>query len=519
MAKPKITLLRSGNRIVVDPTTDRVRGLLVPYLTYTETRHYYGMEKRERLARGLPDVEAVDWEVYGDDHRGRLHTSAGFVDAIRSILLKAGYPSVEQRWATSSEAARQARRLDTAYKPDWARIEALGGDGFEFRYRQREGLGLFAEYECGRIDCPPAWGKGTLIRLACTLFPRAKIAVVTRSRDVLTQRLYPELAAHLPSVGLITGGKRIKGRRVTCYTSASLHHVDGDEDFVFVDECHQAASDECAYHLGSRFGHARFWGFSATHDMRADGKDKRVEAIFGPVRMCITPKEAATAGVVLPVTVFWMPVHSDDNPVAGVSDPIERKRRGIWTHDLRNKLIARAANTFADDVQTLITVETIEHALHLKKLLPDYTLVYSDRNLDDKTIARLTKKGLIDDSFRPMTPDRRDRITRRFERGKLKKAIATTVWNIGVDFRKLQILIRGDGGSSPTNDRQIPGRPMRVADGKVAAVVVDFDDHWDSGFRNRSARRRTNYLKAEWKQFSVAQKSVLASLLPVGAVL
>jgi hypothetical protein len=42
-----------------------------------------------------------------------------------------------------------------------------------------------------------------------------------------------------------------------------------------------------------------------------------------------------------------------------------KERYGIWRFDKRNQAIADAANLFDEDEQVLITVKTIDHALHL----------------------------------------------------------------------------------------------------------------------------------------------------------
>ncbi len=321
--------------------------------------------------------------------------------------------------------------------------------------------------------------------------------MVTKNVAVLHQRLYPELALNLPSVGLVGGGKKILGRRVMCYTADSLHHAAGDEDIVFVDEGHQACADVYAERM-AKFEHARVFMFSATWDMRLDNKDMRAEAMAGPVRMTVTVQEAEAEKIVAPVRVHLSDVIMDINPCGDIKDQVEKKRYAYWANDYRNRLIRRDARRYGDDVQVLITVDTVEHALHLKQLLPEFEIVYSGMAVKPRQLREFRDAGLLPDGWKIMTNERKAKLTRRFEKGRLRKVIVTTVWNVGVNFKRLAVLIRGDGGGSPTNDTQIPGRTMRLDDGKEYAIVHDYLDQFDTGCKKRAGRRVLNYDGNGW---------------------
>ena len=85
-----------------------------------------------------------------------------------------------------------------------------------------------------------------------------------------------------------------------------------------------------------------------------------------------------------------------------------------------------------------------------------------------------------------------------FEKGILKRVIATDVWGTGVDFPLLQVLIRADGRASEILDTQLPGRATRVSDGKEYGLLVDCMDEWNDTFLRRSNSRKRNYLKKGW---------------------
>ena len=478
--RQKITLIKSGNRIVVEPTTRPVADILWEQLTYTAQIWDHARNK----------MRQEDLACFVLDHKQRISTSFGFTSRLTRTLKKAGY-AVVMRDITSKPKPR-------TFEANWDRV--LGPDsGFDPRFGQAECLVKLASHPCGRIDCPPGYGKSRLIGEVCRLFPRAKIHVVSRRVAVLRDRIWPELAGMLPSVGIVGGGRKEKDRRVMCYTVGSLAHSDGDADILIGDECHELAADKSA-ELLARYDRSRNFGFSASHDKRLDGKDPRVEAIFGPIICKVSYEQAEGHGMVVPITVRWREVSMDTNPCGGEGNRTVKNRHGIWRNDYRNSLIAEDARLYDDDVQTLITVETIDHAVHLKKLLPEFEIVHAAGGMSADDRRKYVRWGLITNSEPYMTDDRRTNLTKRFERGKLKKAICNTVWNVGVDFTHLGVLIRADAGGSPVNDIQIPGRVSRIGPEKVRGIIHDYMDLFDRGFHCKSTSRRGSYTAQKWEQ-------------------
>jgi superfamily II DNA or RNA helicase len=130
--------------------------------------------------------------------------------------------------------------------------------------------------------------------------------------------------------------------------------------------------------------------------------------------------------------------------------------------------------------------------------------------------AKYAKMGLIAEDEPLTSLKRRIWLTKQFEQGKLKKVIATTVWNVGVSFNHLEVLIRADGGGSPINDVQIPGRVSRLNDKKEYGIVHDYIDQFNSSFQNRAKSRKRTYEKHGWTQV-MPQESALDSVLAKGA--
>jgi hypothetical protein len=169
--------------------------------------------------------------------------------------------------------------------------------------------------------------------------------------------------------------------------------------------------------------------------MRLDDKDLRVEAIFGPIIFKVPYKEAEEHGMVVPLEVRWSNVIMDMDPCEGESD-YDRERMGVWQNGYRNDLIAKDAKRYDDDTQVLITCKTIEHAMFLRQRLPDFQLVYRPGGIKAEDVDWYRKHELMGDDEDVMNDDDFEKATVLFEKGKLKKAICTTVWNVGVDFQR-----------------------------------------------------------------------------------
>lgn len=495
-------ILKSGNRIVLDPTPQSLAGRLEESLTFRTVKFLYGDNRHRRFAdedNPGPDVEQRTFNCYTYDHKQRLATSLGFYDRI-SRLLEANGHEVELVDLSQPPAGAKSDR----FTPLWKRLYTPGGrlhlrdksqEEFLVKFMSQLDAGL-----PGRFDCAPGFGKSTLIGFIGVLLPHAKIHVLSKRIPVLRERILPELRQMLPDVGMYGGGLRNLGHRVQLFSFDSLRHSDGKADILIVDESQDAAATKAAGMI-ARYADSVNFGFSATHDMRLDGSSMREEAMFGPVVFRVGYQQAADAGLVVPLEVRWRLVSLVHNPCAGVTDPVERKRLGIWRNLTRNELVAADARLHPDE-QVLITCETLEHALALRQLLPEFTVVHSATEIPHNRRKYFAREGLWPEDAEPMTPDRLKNLTRMFERGKLRKAIVTTIWNVGVSMNHLEVVCRADASGSPIMNNQIPGRASRTneAIGKTVGVVHDYDDGFDPGFHGKSAKRFAIYEANGWKQ-------------------
>jgi superfamily II DNA or RNA helicase len=482
----KVTFLKAGHRMAITPVDTELYSYIEPALSYTEKRMLYGEERR------LADshIELIDWACYAYDNQGRLCCPFGFYHKLRELL------KIHKHKVVIKDLRPEKNKK--VFNPDWDRVFRFA----ELRYGQDKFILKAAAHQCGRFSCPPGYGKSFLIALMAQAFPKAKIDVTTTSAGV-ARNLYSELLGMMPNVGLIGGGKHNKGKRVQVYCSASLHHSDYDADFMFADEVHELAADRYAESL-ARYQQTRMFGFSATHDMRLDNKDMRLEGVFGPIVYHLENKKCVEEGLIVPISILWRPVVMDSSPCEGMTDT-ERMKYGIWRNKYRNSLIAKdAAYFYKKGLQVLIAVRTVEHLVHLKKEFKELginlPLVYAETGMEERDRKRYLSWGLIDDDEPYMTTKRRKQQEVDFKSGEMKIAACNSVWDTGMNFPQLQALVRGDALGSAILDTQLPGRTSRLDDDKYAGVVIDYMDQFDPHFAAKAKARESNYKRNDWEQ-------------------
>lgn len=481
-----VNIFKDGNLIRLPVVDDRMRKLVSRTLTYSRKSMLYG-GKRDTMG-GQPFIVSTDVECFFEkamaDTR-QIVTNAGYTSRLTKELTAAGYKVSYQDLRPSKN-----KRLSA---PCWSNI-----DGFELRAGQREALESYVNNERGQIWWATGIGKSYLVPLMCRLYPKANIVVTTKFLPTLND-LYRNIAMYLPSVGINCSTKKKMDKRVMCVSAGSLHKVDFDKtDILIADEHHELATDKM-FESFAKFRFSRMYGLSANFTDRSDNADFELEGVFGPLIASMSYEEGVRQGLIVPIRVLWQDVHLDHNPADGVTHDVARKRAAIWRNDDRNEIIANNAKEYPDD-QVLITVKTFDHACHLKKLLPDYTLVYAPGDRKEDDIERYIKWKLLQRDEPSMTADRLEMLKRNFETGRLRKAIATTVWNRGVNFRNLQVLIRADASASAIDDTQIPGRLSRLGDGmdKPAGLLIDYLDQFDDGLMRKSKSRQKNYKSKGW---------------------
>lgn len=269
---------------------------------------------------------------------------------------------------------------------------------------------------------------------------------------------------------------------------------------LLVHNCHEWATDDYIFRIVRYYPLARRYGFTANQpEDRTDGMGFELEGVLGPPLIDIDYQSAVEKDCVVDVRVRWLDMTMAENPIEDVKNDVARARHGIWRNSFRNQRIADVARQYSKQ-QVLIVVDTVEHACYLKKHLPEFELCYSEVGLDAERRERYVAQKLIPADMPLMTSVRRQQLKKDFETGKLRKVIATSIWNRGVNFRKLSVLIRADAKATAISDVQISGRLSRLSDDKPYGLLIDCRDQFDHGYQKKALTRRRNYAKMGWKQ-------------------
>lgn len=492
---PVVAIRRSGNLLDLamcdgQPLVKPLQDLLIPQLTYTFKQYRVGAARFDPLTghKG-PAVTFSERRLFRYDDAGRLVCGSGFLDRVSRLINGAGYRLNLELCDPPDKAINRS-----VFEADWDSVLK----SFQFRPKQIECLEHIAGNLCGIIDAPTGFGKGIVAAMICRLYPKATIHIVEPGRD-LVEKTVQLLLKYTPSVGQVGCGKR-DWKRVTVISADSLRLSDGNADLLLGDEVHTLAAPSYAEPL-ARYRHSRNFGLSASPTGRLDGADAKLESLFGPVIFKLSYQEAKDFGLVVPIRVEWLDYQPTYNPCDSRKTDISRKRWGVWRNRERNLAFAVKARTYSADTQVLIIVETIEHALYLREHLPEFELCYGESGIDPDTETQYRSQGLLGPSEELMTSQKREVLRKAFEKGTIKKVIATGIWSTGVDFCQLQVLMRADGLASPIQDVQVPGRVCRThGDQKDVGILIDCLDAFDEGFRRRAVRRRKSYSDSGWEQ-------------------
>jgi hypothetical protein len=320
--------------------------------TKIEHRHGYVPEGEERVLKERKELFMVS-----DENPSMGCFPAGLLPRVLTWLQNRGHT---WKIADHRDLAR------TRPQPDFTRVDKL-------REGQGEAIVQIATADMGIIKAATAFGKSFIIRQVCKMYPNTRF-LVTSPRVSVVSMLYQRIKEDLgeDQVGQVGGGKVQTGRRVTIATTKSMQKVNPQEiDILFFDEVHNVGDNEVSRTL-AYFDSCRMFGFTAS-PVRGDKSEMCMEALFGKFLVEFEYEDAVAMGNVVPLDVGMVTVGGH---VREYQNTTNNKRHSYWRNERRNKVVAKAARRFDDTEQTLIMVETLEHAMNIYRHLPDYTVVH-----------------------------------------------------------------------------------------------------------------------------------------------
>ena len=245
------------------------------------------------------------------------------------------------------------------------------------RYGQAEMIDAIVNNDKGLITCCTGAGKSFVIKQLCKAYYNANILIVTKAASVV-ESLYKDISNELgkDAVGLIKGGTsaREENKRVRVSTTKSIQRANIIKaDILIFDEVHNVGDNAIGDSLIMSGTEARMFGFSASM-YRGDKAYQIIQGLFGKEIATLTYQEGVDHGVVTKIDAIMVPYTGPKINPTGLS--YVDNPRFYWANKHRNQLIADTVREIPDNLQTLIMVDTLEHAINLKQLLPEYTVIH-----------------------------------------------------------------------------------------------------------------------------------------------
>lgn len=490
----------------LDPVIDSVLKKLA-----VTNRRINKVEKYETSSgtrqRSVSSVESVQlYEINYDE--GIFVVMGGLFHRFRARVTPLGYTLKVKRWK------------DHVFRPDFSKLTAEDKSSLKQRNDQADVLSIICGYpDSFIVDCPTGWGKSYLICQLAGVLKEERIAIVAPGIEImntLKQRLYDRGI----TPGVMGGGQHTISRVTLCTRSSVSALAQIEWDLLLYDECHTAGGPVISDDLVRVFSEAKRIGFSASPTGRSDGADLVVEAIFGHVAYHVSYGDSVDRGNVVPIKVKIVRMSEHSGPDIIGRNSVVINRNGLWRNRTRNNVIAALAKSIPEDEQVLIMVDTAEHALRLRELLPDFEVVF--KSIKSPKVRTELSKGQLSPvkGLKNWTvyPERLKKLKKDFETGQLKRAIATRVWSAGVDFVNLTHLIRADGLGSKIESIQRPGRLSRKAPGKSCGYLYDFLDLFNKTLAGRSFDRIRKYKKQAWEISFVEDFEVIEEARNCGVI-
>jgi superfamily II DNA or RNA helicase len=373
------------------------------------------------------------------------------------------------------------RRHNINYEIDDQRSN-LAPRNFSFKGKlrpfQQKAVDEMLARDFGTLNSATGSGK-TIMALYMVARRRQPALIVVHTKELASQwieRIDTFLGIPAAEVGLIGGGKKVVGEKITVALVQSLYKcaekIAGQVGFLIVDECHRCPSrtfTEAVTEFGARY----MLGLSATPWRR----DKLSQLIFwhlGDVHHEVDKAHLVETGNVLTAEVI--PRETNFKPFYDPVNEYSKMLSELTADTDRNVLIASdvALETSKSNGICLVLSDRKAHCENLQALL--------------KYRFKLDAELLTGD----LSQGERHKVVERLNQKKAKVVIATgQLIGEGFDCKNLSTLFLATPVSFSGRVLQYLGRVLRPAPGKKKARVFDYIDiHVDILTKAAMSRQR-----------------------------
>jgi len=252
-----------------------------------------------------------------------------------------------------------------------------------------------------------------------------------------------------------------------------------DSRCIFFDEVQHAACDTVRDIMKKALNARYRYGMSAS-PWRDDGADLFIDSHFGKSIVDISASYLIRKGYLVKPTIYFIKIETPDGTYSNYQTIYKNY---IVNNAPRNKIMAELAKSHEAKGETvLILVQQINHGKMLEKMIEGS--IFISGNMPAK------KRKIVLDEIRE---------------NKRKVVIATSLFDEGIDIKRLNCLIMGSSGKSSTRALQRIGRVLRPFDGKDHATIYDFMD--TAKYLSSHARARKKIYKTE-DEFEIKEMKI-----------
>jgi superfamily II DNA or RNA helicase len=361
------------------------------------------------------------------------------------------------------------------------------------------------------IESPTGSGKSTCIAILVKHFPKTEKVVITAPTAEIAKSNADEISYFLgEEVGLV-GGSNKKYKRVTSMTTKSVYlklqedpRAFEDISILIFDECHTIGHNEMSRVINKGFPNTDYRvGFSGTA-WREARDNLAMEGYIGPVLFRETPENLQKKGILVYFNYLAIQIPDDPtirypkfNTKTGEYKTINRKperqdvyQKMIIDNKQRNQCIVNLIKEYNQASlpygSALVLAESVDQSYHLYEEMTAF--------LEPEVEIEYVKGG--------GGKKRKQNIIDRLKNKELKVVVSTKVFNVGVNFPPVGLLVIGGGGNATSNLIQKIGRIVRKSEGKDKALVVDFED-FERFYLHRNFYNRTSALKTQYPSTKV----------------
>jgi len=378
------------------------------------------------------------------------------------------------------------RTLEIQYGFEYHPVEIPNLPGIVLHPYQEKAITKALNHGRGIIHSPTASGKTVVGGALISSFPKENILFIIHTKDLLSQTL-EEFEKWFPNqIGVIGSGK-LEPNRITVGMIQTLNRL-GPTDFdkiptvVIVDESHHVGKFDGSYAkvLERLVNAVHRYGLTATLGYLPEAK-LAAEGHIGPVIAEVEMEELIQEGFIAEPKLRLIKIPRNPH-FRTVKKYSELYQTAIVENKVRNRKILECAKEYLDQgLSSLILTVRLEHGQILESMAedqyPELKLKYVHGGSESE-IREEVRKGLVS--------------------GKIKVAVATTIFNEGVNIPSLGAVINAAGGKSEIAVLQKIGRGLRVTDEKKVIYLVDFFDPSHHFLIDHFGERLCLYFDKNW---------------------